>query len=78
MIGDHAQVHIQRVTALRQRQHIVTAWQGFVGLGQIIARRHFVDQFLIIKYVHVQAGQIGGKNAQDLFVFVGHQSKAHP
>ena len=78
MVGDQPQIDVQRATALGQRQHVVTAWQGFVGLCQGIAGGDFFDQFLIVEHVQVQPGHIGRKHPQDLFVFVRHQPETQP
>ncbi len=51
---DHAQVHVQRLLALRHRQHEVAAGQRALGLGLAGAGSFLLHQGVAVEYIQVQ------------------------
>ena len=78
MVGNHAYVDVQRFVGLGQRQHEIAARQWMFGLGPFVAGIALLDQPVAVEHVEIELGQVGGKDAQHLFVLARRQFEAQP
>ncbi|MNH08561.1 hypothetical protein D3C79_679800 [compost metagenome] len=78
MLGNQAQVDIQRMRAARQGQLVVAAAHGGVAAFGGAAVVYVLDQLVAVQGIKIKTGQVRREDPQQLFVLPGFQAIVQP
>ncbi|MNO83035.1 hypothetical protein D3C76_743250 [compost metagenome] len=78
MLGNQAQVNIQRMRAARQGQLVVAAAHGGVAAFGGAAVVYVLDQLVAVQGIKIKTGQVRREDPQQLFVLPGFQAIVQP
>ncbi|MNZ61188.1 hypothetical protein D3C78_792770 [compost metagenome] len=78
MLGNQAQVNIQRMRTARQGQLVVAAAHGGVAAFGGAAVVYVLDQLVAVQGIKIKTGQIRREDPQQLFVLPGFQAIVQP